>query len=806
MKQTLAARVRGGWNKIRDAWLRAWRNIRPGPEARKGATWAAIATVSWAAIIGSLNLKSGFGFWVDLLFALLIAGVGITLIALIFALLLTIFRKLPRMLSGFFVGAFLFISLLWISGLGYMMALLLLVIETALGATVATFLAGNFRSAPLSKRIVTIVICVLAIAANAGLFIFLRSPGVANEELIRVQQASIPAPAKLNAANPAERGGYPVKHLFYGSGNDLRRPEYRKAVSIRTSSVDASPFFKDFEGWKANLRKRYWGFGMDKLPLNARVWYPAGAGPFPLVLIAHGNHDMSEFSDPGYAYLGELLASRGFIFASIDENFLNSGLFHDPPKQQAVRGWMLLEHLRLWRAWNDTQGNPFFRKIDVNNVALMGHSRGGEAAATAALFNRLAYYPDDATIRFHYGFPIKSIVAIAPADGQYKPAGEWRVIEDVNYFTIQGANDADVSSFDGSRQWDRVRFTNSGPFFKAELYIYRANHGQFNTVWGRTDIGAPNNWFLNLRPLLTGEDQRRIAKTYISAFLEATLHNQREYVPLFEDYRRIADWLPDTLYINRYLDAQNQVVCNFSEDVDVTTTTVPGGHLQGENLTVWREGRIPARQGNRDYNGVFLGWNREHAKGKSEPPAATYSIDLPANFTRDSKLDAQSALMLSIAVTEDKAPRPGKKPNDEAEEPEKKAKPEVTDFTVELQTTDGVVVKLPLSRFRALLPPIKVQFTKLHFLDGLAYKNASEPIFQTIEMPLSAFAAQNRRYDPAKLKMIRLRFDRTPTRVLIISQIGFERNDSANWNGEYSSSLLHNVPAELKGRTNREPD
>ena len=68
------------------------------------------------------------------------------------------------------------------------------------------------------------------------------------------------------------------------------------------------------------------------LPVNARVWYPDGPGPFPLVLIVHGNHDMRKFSDPGYAYLGEHLASRGFILASIDENFLNGDLRNENGK------------------------------------------------------------------------------------------------------------------------------------------------------------------------------------------------------------------------------------------------------------------------------------------------------------------------------------------------------------------------------------------------------------------------------------------------------------------------------------------
>src|SRR5439155_150820 len=39
--------------------------------------------------------------------------------------------------------------------------------------------------------------------------------------------------------------------------------------------------------------------------------------------------------------------------------------------------------------------------------------------------------------------------------------------------------------------WPRLRVLHMvplpGPWFKAEIYGYRANHGQFNTVWGRTD-------------------------------------------------------------------------------------------------------------------------------------------------------------------------------------------------------------------------------------------------------------------------------------------------------------------------------
>ena len=131
----------------------------------------------------------------------------------------------------------------------------------------------------------------------------------------------------------------------------------------------------------------YWGYDMDRLPLNATVWVPDGPGPFPLVLIVHGNHQMAEFSDPGYRYLGELFASRGFILASVDENFLNSGLFHDPPKQQAVRGWMLLEHLKLWHDWSRDRNNPLGIAIHpAVRIRQAEGVRGGSAEDYPAAF------------------------------------------------------------------------------------------------------------------------------------------------------------------------------------------------------------------------------------------------------------------------------------------------------------------------------------------------------------------------------------------------------------------------------------
>ncbi|HKJ93207.1 MAG TPA: hypothetical protein VJ957_08565, partial [Longimicrobiales bacterium] len=163
------------------------------------------------------------------------------------------------------------------------------------------------------QRLTRIVLPALALAGCTATMKY--TPSDADRVLAR---------QTLQAPDPSKPGPYHVLHLYYGSGTDRHRPEYRDSVAFTTTSVDASKMVD--LGKSAKSRNKYWGFTPDSFPRNARVWYPDGPGPFPLVLIVHGNHNMKDYSDPGYAYLGKLLASRGYIAASLDENFLNGGI------------------------------------------------------------------------------------------------------------------------------------------------------------------------------------------------------------------------------------------------------------------------------------------------------------------------------------------------------------------------------------------------------------------------------------------------------------------------------------------------
>jgi len=554
--QKQEGRVKRIARKLRSSFETLWERSRPGARARKGASiGVAGALLLFTSFMGS-RLMTSLSTPVDVLVGLLVGILSIAVLAGGVGIAVGLLRALLRYLGWAGTGALLAFFLLFFSEFRFPWTLALflgvgiVVVEAFLGGGIAIASASEFRSARVRKKILVLAMLVLALAANSALFSWLAWSGT-DSHLVKPAAAATASATPLEAPDPSQPGSYPVGRLSYGSGTDKHRVEYGQAVTLKTQPVDATPFVKGFKGWKEKLRRWYWGFGPDSFPLNGRVWFPEGDGPFPLVLIVHGNHHMAEFSDPGYAYLGELLASRGFILVSVDENFLNGSPLGDIPKENDARAWLLLQHLKVWRGWNETAGNRFYKKVDMENIALVGHSRGGESVAIAAAFNKLTHYPDDASVRFDFGFTIKAVIAIAPSDGQYKPAGKPVPLENVNYLVLQGGHDSDVSLFLGDRQFNRVRFTDHRNWFKASVYIYRANHGQFNTVWGRTDYPPPASWLLNLKPLLDGEEQRRIAKVYFSAFLETTLHGDARYRPLFRDQRLIKAWLPDTIYIRR---------------------------------------------------------------------------------------------------------------------------------------------------------------------------------------------------------------------------------------------------------------
>ena len=701
------------WNWIK----RAWTAIYPGPLAWKGASagilFAALFTYSFILFqIFSVASPNSAAFALAI-YLLALAFVGGAFIMWIFQLIKYVPNFLPKTYQWILFTSIIILTEMSLRGVddsakGSVVALIITAFSL-LGAGISVLAFGGLHDATILRRSIAIGGGILGlIAVGYGMFWY-WTPGKLIEPPVNAAAQANGKIDLLTLPDPSQPGIYTVKTLTYGSGEDQKRPEYGEHAAIKTKPVDGSALVERWKGKAGDIRTEYWGFDDEALPLNGRAWYPDGNGPFPLVLIVHGNHQMEDYSDPGYDYLGELLASRGFILVSVDENFLNltitdiasyfknkwTGIdFNASLKEENdLRAWLLLEHLKVWRDWNQTMDSPFHQKVDMENIAVMGHSRGGEAAAIAACFNRLPAYPDDGNVQFDFNFNIKSVVAIAPVDGQYKPTRKGTPLENVNYFVLHGSHDGDMTSFHGSIQYDRVDFADEHDWFKSYLYIYGANPGQFNTSWGIFDNAGFGARFLNTRNIMPAEEQQQIAKVYISAFLEATLKDQKGYIRLFRDYRVGEHWLPDSIYLNQFEDSTYEFFCTFEDDINLLTTELTGGHISGASLTVWKEKKVNIKWGSRESNAVYLGWYNKKENGKSSnvsnvsetvevseqsnaagheildaiQPIASYTIVLPENGP---SLSNNSVLVFSLADAKESA-KPKDKGKDEDNDKDK---------------------------------------------------------------------------------------------------------------------------------------
>jgi dienelactone hydrolase len=724
--------------------------------AWRGALGGILAGLAALLALLGASLFDEWGRAAGALVGIAIGGLLSGAVALVLGLVVLLARRAPGRLV--FIGVVAWLMAMVGLGVGALLAApavaaVVLAACAAVGAGIAALRSGATGTGRAPAVAGLVVGGATLIAGAAWL------AGVGGGSAPRSMPAAAARPT-LELPDPSRAGPYAVGRLTYGSGADARRPEFGEAVDLVTDSVDASPLLETWKGLRAKLRARFWGFDADAMPLNGRVWYPEGKGPFPLVLMVHGNHLMHDFSDEGYAYLGELLASRGFMAVSVDQNFLNFSVLriYSSWDETDARAWMLLEHLRVWREWNGNPDHRFHGQVDLDRVALVGHSRGGAAAAVAATFNRLGHYPDDASLAFDYGFGIRAVVAIAPADGQYLPAKRDNPLEDVSYLTLHGSHDGDVLSFMGLRQYNRTRLTPGSDQVKAALYVHRANHGQFNTRWGAGDMPGLYSRFENLEGLLDGEEQRKVAAVVIAAFLEATLRGERGYLAVLRDPRTARAWLPDTLILARFQAATDRILSTFEEDLDPASAGAEGGHLGGEGLAVWREQELKGRGGSFHTSAVYLGWSR----GEDDAPPR-YTLELPPGGAARWGLEAGSILTFALADPDEALP------DDEEYDP---IAPEDIDLTVEVTDAEGRRAWLPLSHFAALPHAVEGESrrARVFYVGG-----RSEPIFLTYEFPLADFAETNPAFDPAALHSVSLLFDRTPKGLIALDDLGFRR-------------------------------
>ena len=686
---------------------------------------------------------------------IVLGAVGVTMLSfVIFWVLSVLVVKSLRLYPFYFIGALgAAIGLLMVlkntrfsmpNHFFYLGGSFALISSAFVGGALSAFLTGNWK---VSRRFQQAIISICGIV-GVGYLIYaatwLLSEGT-NPYDNEFSQKLIPSDQLIDLPDPSAPGVYAFNKFTYGSGVNNQRPEYGAEADYTSRTVNGRYILPSWKKRQAEKRKEYWGFGIEEWPLNGTVWMPEGDGPFPIVLIVHGNHNMEDYSDPGYAYLGELLSSRGFIVVSVDENFINGSWVGDfRGKELPARAWLLLKHLEQWREWNIDKSHPLSGKADLEKIALVGHSRGGEAVPIAAAFNALPYFPDDAREQFDFNFGIRSVIAIAPTDYRYDRRV---VLENVDYLGIQGSYDSDEDSFFGLRQLQRIGFSDSSFHLKSGVYIHGANHGQFNTGWGRHDAGFPYKMYLNTQPMISGEEQRKYAEVLISSFLEVSLNGKQKYAKVFRDLRQADRWLPENVInLTLYEDSETSYLADFEEDIDVTT--VKNGNVTAVGFDLWAEDYLQFRAGRHQHNhALVLGWQND-----SISEEANYTIALDSTFEFGSK----DLITISVAAGD-----PGllESINEDSLS---------NDFKIVLRDSEGNEASRKLSDYKLVVPRLKIRFLKTKKLTTDRYDNEWEPVSESVFIPTSDFEG----LDMSAIESISFKMNTEKPGIILLDRIG----------------------------------
>jgi hypothetical protein len=242
-------------------------------------------------------------------------------------------------------------------------------------------------------------------------------------------------------------------------------------------------------------------------------------GRHPLAIICMGNHTAVRggteiLSHKGYSgvmpsppaqatgtYLQEALAARGIISASVNTNAAN--LIN---LKIETRARLIVAAIRKMQTLDRTR-TRYRNHVDFDRVAIIGHSRGGDAAARA-----LAIVPS--------GVRVRALVQIAPTDmtgllqgaaptGLPTPAGAptRRFVtvpltvtarRRVHQLLIWGSRDGDVSGFQDVRADVAVnpfRHYDRSSAQRAFQFWHGGTHNRFNRLWTDDEedcIGMPN--------------------------------------------------------------------------------------------------------------------------------------------------------------------------------------------------------------------------------------------------------------------------------------------------------------------------
>ncbi|MGH4028860.1 hypothetical protein ACQB60_08005 [Actinomycetota bacterium Odt1-20B] len=283
--------------------------------------------------------------------------------------------------------------------------------------------------------------------------------------------------------------------------------------------------------------------------MQARVIGPVDApGKRPLALFLHGRHytcyggsgdgDGSDLGWPckagakpvpsyeGYLGAQKLLASQGYVTVSISANGINAQDGDVPDGGAQARSSLVRRHLARWADWAKDQGGApdavrAVAPADLDQVLLVGHSRGGEGVNRAALDSQYKPPVDQDGAPGPVRWKIRGNVLIGPTIFGQNPA------PDVPSVTILPGCDGDVNDLQGELYTDGTRGVSRGRALHSSVYVVGANHNFFNSEWtpGQSQAPADDDFGAGRDPVcsvgkptrLKATQQQTVGNAYIAA-------------------------------------------------------------------------------------------------------------------------------------------------------------------------------------------------------------------------------------------------------------------------------------------------